>query len=422
MMTVSLPPTRNSGFSRPDPCAGAALKALLFSLLLSPVVCSGESLVEAAPAEAGLPATLTEALSGVLRGAVEQNQIAGAEAMVLLGDEIVYHGAEGFLQKDLQPIPIDRGTLFDLASLTKVLVTTTSLMILVERGEIELSDPVSKHLSDFRRAGYEGITLRSLLTHTSGLPHLTGFFERHRGKVIYRRNLFDLPLRAQPGTTRVYSDTGMIVAGWVVEEAAGMRLDRFASENIFKPLGMTSTGFNPPYREWTRTAATEYCPWRDKILRGEVHDENAWSLGGVAGHAGLFSTASDLAVFCRMMLQEGEWNGVRILSAESVREMITPQPLPDSEFQGLGWQLQEERGQKTGSLISPRTYGHTGFTGTSLWLDPDYDLAVILLTNAVHPSRITAERAPVRQGFHRIVSEAVEASIPSRYSPPSPRK
>lgn len=419
-MTVNLPPTRSSGFSRPLLNVLAAARLLVLSVLLSPALCPAESLVEVAPADAGLPATLTEALRGVLREAVEKNQIAGAEAMVLLGDNVVYHGAEGFLQKVLQPVPIEDGALFDLASLTKVVVTTTSLMILVERGEIDLSDPVSKHLSDFRRAGYEDITIRSLLTHTSGLPHLTGFFEKHRGKVIYRRNLFDLPLRAEPGTTRVYSDTGMIVAGWVVEEAAGMRLDRFASENIFKPLGMTSTGYNPPYREWTRTAATEYCPWRDKILRGEVHDENAWSLGGVAGHAGLFSIAADLAVFCRMMLQEGEWNGARILGAESVREMITPQPIPDSDFQGLGWQLQEERGQKTGSLISPRTYGHTGFTGTSLWLDPDYDLAVILLTNAVHPSRITAERAPVRQGFHRIVSEAVEASVqPRNQSPPS---
>lgn len=411
---------RSSGFSRPSLIGFAAARLLVLSLILTPAMRPAESMVEVAPADAGLPSTLTARLSEVLREAVERNQIAGAEAMVLLGDKVVYHGAEGFLQKVLQPVPIDKGALFDLASLTKVVVTTTSLMILLDRGEIDLSDPVSKHLSDFRREGYENITLRSLLTHTSGLPHLTGFFEKHRGKVIYRRNLFDLPLRAEPGTTRVYSDTGMIVAGWVVEEVAGMRLDRFASENIFKPLGMTSTGYNPPYREWTRTAATEYCPWRDKILRGEVHDENAWSLGGVAGHAGLFSTAADLAVFCRMMLQEGEWNGVRILSAESVRKMTTPQPIPDYEFQGLGWQIQEERGQKTGSLISPRTYGHTGFTGTSLWLDPDYDLAVILLTNAVHPSRITAERAPVREGFHRIVSEAVEASIPPKNpSPPA---
>jgi len=171
---------------------------------------------------------------------------------------------------------------------------------------------------------------------------------------------------------------------------------------------MDRTYFNPPYHEWTNTAATELCPWRGKVVRGEVHDENAYSLGGISGHAGLFSTATDLAIFSRMMLQEGEWNGVRILEEETVERMISPQSIPGEDFQGIGWWLQEERGDNVGSLISEKTFGHTGFTGPSLWMDPEYDLAVILLTNAIHPRRQDAERTPLRRAFHGAVAEGVE--------------
>jgi len=376
--------------------------------MLFPRLSFAENLVEIAPTEAGLPATFTIALDAILLEAVEKSQVAGAEGLVLLGDAVVYRGASGFIQKIPQPVPMQEETLFDLASLTKMIVTTTSMMILADRGEVQLSDPVAKHLSEFDREGYRDITIWNLLTHTSGLPHLVDFHKQYRGKVIYRRRLFDLPLKSRPGEKRVYSDTGFIVAGWVVEEVGGKRLDKFAEENIFQPLGMDSTHFNPPYREWTETAATELCPWREKVLRGEVHDENAFSLGGVAGHAGLFSTVSDLGVFCRMMLQGGEWNGKRILREETVRKMLTPQTIPDFKFQGVGWWLQEERGQKSGSLISSKTFGHTGFTGTSLWMDPEYDLAVILLTNAIHPRREDAERTPLRQAFHGAVAVAVE--------------
>ncbi|MCA9410326.1 MAG: serine hydrolase [Candidatus Omnitrophica bacterium] len=384
---------------------------LLGFVVLAPLSAYADELVEIAPKEAGLPATFTRTLDSILQEATDKKQVAGAEAMVLLGDSIVYHGTAGFIQKVPQPVPMHEETLFDLASLTKMVATTTSLMILCDRGEIALNDPVAKHLKDFDREGYRDITIWNLLTHTSGLPHLVGFYEKYRGKVIYRRHLFDLPMKSKPGEKRVYSDTGFMVAGWVVEAVSGKRLDKFAEENIFQPLGMNRTYFNPPYHEWTDTAATELCPWRGEVMRGEVHDENSYSLGGISGHAGLFSTVSDLAIFCRMMLQGGEWNGVRLLKQETVERMLTPQKIPDENYQGIGWWLQEERGQKVGSLISDKTFGHTGFTGTSLWMDPDYDLTVILLTNAIHPNRKDAERTPVRQAFHRVVAEGVEGLV-----------
>ncbi len=388
-------------------------KPFLFLSLLLPNLAFSEQLARVAPDEVGLPVTLTVALDSCLREATDKKQVAGAEAMVLLGDSIVYHGTAGFIQRIPQPVPIRNDTLFDLASLTKMVATTTSIMILVDRGEVSLSDPVAMYMQDFDREGFRDITVWNLLTHTSGLPPLIGFPKEYRGKVIYRRHLFDLPLRSKPGEKRVYSDTGFIVAGWLVEEISGLWLDKFVEKNLFEPLGMTKTFFNPPYHEWTRTAATELCPWRDKVMRGEVHDENSYSLGGIAGHAGLFSTVYDLAVFCRMMLQGGEWNGVRILKEETVETMLTAQTVPKEDFQGLGWWLQEERGQKSGSLISAKTFGHTGFTGTSLWMDPDYDVAVILLTNAIHPRREDAERTPLRQAFHDAVVRAVEGLNPS---------
>jgi serine-type D-Ala-D-Ala carboxypeptidase len=364
--------------------------------------------VRAWPQSVGLPATMTEELDAGLKKAVESGATSGVEAMALVGNRIVYHKAFGFAQKTPKQIPLRKDSLYDLASLTKVVVTTTSLMILVDRGDIDLDFPVKTYIPEFDGDGREDVTVRHLLTHTSGLGNLGRINLTHSGKQEYLEVIRQVKLHHTPGEDRIYSDLGMILAGFVVERVSGQPLDRFAEENVFRPLGMTHTFFNPPLAKRWRCAATELCKWRERVMQGEVHDENAFAMGGVAGHAGLFSRAKDLAVFCRMMLNHGTYNSKQILKEATVAKMLEPQPIPGYDRQALGWHLQEERGQKTGFLLSEKTYGHTGFTGTSIRIDPENDAVAILLGNAVHPRREGARREEYRVPFHEVFTNALE--------------
>ena len=381
----------------------------LMLLILSPPATAGERLVRAWPQSVGLPATMTEELDADLEEAVESGATSGVEAMALVENKIVYHEAFGFTQKTPEQVRLRRDALYDLASLTKVVVTTPSVMILVDRGRIDLDSPVKEYIPEFDGDGRDQVTVRHLLTHTSGLGNLGKIYLDHSGKEEYLEVICKVELKHSPGEDRIYSDLGMILAGFVVERVSGQPLDRFAEENIFRPLRMTHTFFNPPLAKRWRCAATELCLWRKRVMRGEVHDENAFAMGGVAGHAGLFSSAGDLAIFCRMMLSHGTYNGKQILKDATVDQMLEPQSIPGYEYQGLGWQLQEERGQKTGFLLSEKSYGHTGFTGTSICLDPENDAAVILLGNAVHPRREGAQRIEYRVPFHEVFTKALES-------------
>jgi CubicO group peptidase (beta-lactamase class C family) len=351
---------------------------------------------------------MTEDLDGVLKKAVDTGATSGVEAMALVGNKIVYHKAFGFAQKTPKQVPLRTDSLYDLASLTKVVVTTTSMMILVDRGEIDLDSPVKKYMPEFDGDGREKVTVRHLLTHTSGLGNLGKINLDHSGKEEYLEVIRKVELNHTPGEDRIYSDLGMILAGFVVERVSGQPLDRFAEESIFRPLGMTHTFFNPPLAKRWRCATTELCLWRKRVMQGEVHDENAFAMGGVAGHAGLFSSAGDLAIFCRMMLRHGTYDGKQILKEATVAQMLEPQSIPGYQYQGLGWQLQEERGQKTGFLLSAKAYGHTGFTGTSICIDPENDAVAILLGNAVHPRREGAWREEYRVPFHEVLTKALE--------------
>jgi CubicO group peptidase (beta-lactamase class C family) len=380
---------------------------LFFLLLWAPSSTSHPSLVLSTPASAGFPETFPADLDRALQEATDRGATAGAEGLVLVGNKIVYHNAKGFLKKTPNEVPLRKDAVFDLASLTKVVVTTTSVMILVERGKIDLDEPVHTYLPEFTGFGKDAITVRQLLTHSSGLGNMSGVYFLKPGKRGYREFVWRIGLANEPGSERVYSDLGLTIAGWLVERVSGRPLDEFAEKEIFKPLGMKQTFFLPPLSKRWRCAATEKCPWRGRVLQGEVHDENAFAMGGVAGHAGLFSTAKDLALFCRMMLNGGSYDRGRILHPETVREMTRPQPLADYNRQGLGWWIQEEMGQKPGWLRSGKSYGHTGFTGTSLWLDPENDVAAILLMNAIHPNRQDADRTFLRQRFHEIIVEAL---------------
>jgi CubicO group peptidase (beta-lactamase class C family) len=277
-------------------------------------------------------------------------------------------------------------TVFDLASLTKVVATAPSVMLLVQNGRLKLDDPVSKYLPAFGQAGKKKVTLRELLVHYSGLP---ADLRQTRRRRITSKNalsrIYQARLVAPPGQRFIYSDLGFVVLGKVVEKVTGQSLARFAQEHIFSPLGMVSTGFLPRPEVVPNTAPTERLK-EGGMLRGHVHDPLASMLGGIAGDAGLFSTARDLARFCQMFLQQGSLNGVEILRSDTVALMTSPQS-PDGkpDIRGFGWDIQSTYSSVKGSFFSATSYGHTGYTGTSLWIDPETQTFLIILTNRVHP-------------------------------------
>ncbi|MGH7719751.1 MAG: serine hydrolase domain-containing protein, partial [Gemmatimonadaceae bacterium] len=272
-----------------------------------------------------------------------------------------------------------RTTIYDLASLTKVVATTTAIMILYDRGKVRLDDPVSKYLPSFTGGEKGRVTIRHLLAHHSGLPSGRDVWRTARSAAEARRQVLATPLVAAPGRKQLYSDLGPDILGFVVEAVSGETLDVFLDRRVFRPLRMRSTSFRPAPRMRARTAPTEPAPPRGYPLRGEVHDENAFALGGVAGHAGLFSTAADLSIFAQMMLNGGVYNGIRIASDSAVA-LFTSRA---AGSRALGWEICEGAGA-CGHNLGAGAYGHTGFTGTSLWIDPEREMFVILLTNWVH--------------------------------------
>jgi CubicO group peptidase (beta-lactamase class C family) len=273
-------------------------------------------------------------------------------------------------------------TIYDLASLTKVIGTTTAIMVLYDQGLIGLDDKVSKYLPEFSGGYKDSVTIRLLLEHRSGLPAGRDLWRLASTPAEARQIVLTTPLEYRPGTGYIYSDLGAITLGLLVEKISGERLDNFLQEHVFGPLGMENTFFLPSDSVRYRIAPTEVTPPRGYPLRGEVHDENAYALGGVAGHAGLFSTAADLSIFAQMILNGGEYDGVRVISDSTVR-LFTKRA---AGSRALGWAMAD--GQwGSGRFLSNDAFGHVGYTGTSLWIDPDREMFVVLLTNRVHAAR-----------------------------------
>ncbi|MBT4177831.1 MAG: serine hydrolase, partial [Candidatus Marinimicrobia bacterium] len=282
--------------------------------------------------------------------------------------------------------------IFDLASITKVISTTSAIMNLVDSKQIKLDDPIVKHLAAFKgkqRKYFEQkpkVTIRHLLTHTGGLPPFKRYYKINNksGQAILDSVYNTEPIYGLEAQMK-YSDVGLIVLGKMVEQITEMPLDTFVDSLIFEPLGMTSTFFNPTSEKLHRIVPTEYSP-DGQLIHGKVHDENAYSLGGVAGHAGLFSTAKDLARFSQMMLNGGIYGWKRIFREETVSLFTKRANIIEGNSRCLGWDSPD--GEASGGVyLSDQSFGHTGFTGTSLWIDPENDVIVILLTNAVHPNR-----------------------------------
>ncbi|HVZ76937.1 MAG TPA: serine hydrolase domain-containing protein [Gemmatimonadaceae bacterium] len=332
----------------------------------------------------------------VLDAAVADSAFPGAYAVV--GDHtgvIAEYGA-GHLDWDPSPRP-DAHTMWDLASLSKVTGMTSAMMQLVDQGKVKLDDPVQVYLPDWTGPGKERVTVRNLLTHTSGLPAFRAYDKITTNADSMAKLMFAEPLDTTPGARFVYSDIGAYIAGKLVERVSGERLDRYLAHHVFGPLGMHETMYNPPASLIPRIAPTEVDPLRGGKLRGKVHDERAYYLGGISAHAGIFSSGHDLARFAQMYLDGGALGKVRVFRPQTVIAFTT---LQDSALsnRALGWEKPNGT-NSAGHLLSRSAFGHTGFTGTSIWMDPANDVYLILLTNRVDPTRANTKIGHVRIQF-----------------------
>ncbi len=349
--------------------------------LLAPI--AADKLPVRPPVEVGMSAERLANIDRVVRRGLSAGGYPGAAVVVGRRGAVALQRGYGRLgwTASSPAVTADK-TIYDLASLTKVVATTTAAMILYDEGRLALDEQVATYLPAFAGGTKDQVTVRQLLTHHSGLPAGKQLWRMALNREQAKRIVLETPLICSPGKCFLYSDLGADVLGWVIEEIAGQSLDVFLNERLFEPLGLNDTFFNPSHTLQARIAPTEVAPPRGYPLKGEVHDENAFALGGVAGHAGLFSTASDLAVFAEMMLNGGIYDGVRIVSDSTVARFTAR----TAGTRALGWDTADGDGG-SGEYLSDRSYGHTGYTGTSIWIDPDRDMFVILLTNRVHAAR-----------------------------------
>ena len=331
-------------------------------------------------------------------------------AVVLIGHDgqVVYRKAFGerSLVPERRPMAVD--TIFDMASMTKVMATTTAVMQLVEQGKIVLSAPVSDYWPEFKQNGKELVTIRELMTHYSGLPPDLELKPAWTGYDTAMQMIVAAQLNVPPGTRFIYSDINFETLGEIVRRVSGESLDVYCAEHIFKPLGMKDTLFKPPATLRNRIAPTQYEHGESgPVLWGVVHDPTSRFMGGVAGHAGLFSTADDVSTFAQMLLNGGAYNGARILSPLSIEKMTTPQTPPGkTALRGLGWDIDSPFASNRGELFDVGSFGHTGYTGTSLWVDPVTKTYIILLTNRVHPNN-KGEVGGVRTAISTLVAGAL---------------
>ena len=355
-------------------------------------------------------------IDALVRDAIAAKQTPGAVVVVGQGDRTLYEKAFGSraLVPAVEPMSID--TVFDVASLTKVVATTTAVMTLIEDGRLRLNDPVAAHIPGFERYGKGNITIRHLLTHVSGLRPDVDLHPWTGYDTAIELAKDEVPT-APPNESFVYSDINFFLLGHIVSRISGETLDAYTRRVVFEPLGMNETGFNPPQSLLRRIAPTERCAGPDPgtpckrpdapPLRGVVHDPTARRMGGVAGHAGLFSTARDLQRFVRMLINGGQLDGVRVLSAASVRAMSSPQTPPGLRaVRGFGWDIDTQFSSNRGDLFPIGSFGHTGFTGTSIWVDPASGGWVIFLSNRVHPDA-TGDVTPLRARVATVAAAAL---------------
>jgi beta-N-acetylhexosaminidase len=381
----------------------------------------------AQPEDVGMDATLLTVVDSIISAHIDNGATPGAALAVGRGGRLVRLNGYGTIDRRPGFPAVTDSTLFDMASITKVMATTTAVMMLVDDGVLSLDDPVRKHLPEWRGSeAKQNVTLRNLLLHNAGLAAYGPLWRELRGRDQYRARITAMSLEYEPGTRTVYSDFGFILLALIAEQASGRPLDVFLRDRLFGPLGMRDTGFNPlqwPYGMMTLAAEPVRTPpaplmpriapteidtvFRMRHMRGQVHDENAFALGGVAGHAGLFSSARDMAVFAQLLLNRGFYGGRRYIDPATV-DLFTRRAAPGSS-RALGWDTPAGM-SSSGSLFSAASFGHTGFTGTSIWIDTEQDVFVVLLTNRVNPTRDNQRHAAMR----REVADAVQRAITDR--------
>jgi CubicO group peptidase (beta-lactamase class C family) len=343
------------------------------------------------------------AASVVQRG-VEEHAFPAAVVEVGTRVDVLWQQAFGRLDYDPDSNPTETSTIFDLASLTKVIVTTSLVMQLVERGTLALNHPVRKWIPEWRGKDREAVTVKSLLTHSSGLTAWLPFYRDHAGRQEFQHAICSLPLEYPPDTQAIYSDLGFILLGFIVEDA-GEDSFREQGMQLLSTLTSATLMFNPPARLRRSIAPTEHDPWRGRRLIGEVHDENCWALGGAAGHSGLFGTAQAVGDFARVILGALKGTDARLAAAGTVR-LFVKRSAAATGSRALGWDTMMPT-SSCGTKMSTSAFGHTGFTGTTLWIDPKREVYVVFLTNRVNPTRENTAIQQIRPALHDAVMSAL---------------
>jgi len=372
----------------------------------APRIVPVDVLTAAPPIAVGFDPELPARLDSIVRVGLEQGAAPGAALAVARYGRLVHLKGYGATDYAAGAPTVDPTTIYDLASLTKVVATTTAAMILEEEGKLDLSRTVQSYLPEFSAPDKAAITVRMLLTHRGGLEAFAPLWKESRGRAEYLAQINARPLANPPGTKVVYSDWDFVLMGMIVERITGTTLDAFTAARVFGPLGMSSTRFTPDTSDaalMQRITFTALDTLRGQ-LHGTVHDPNAWALGGVSGHAGLFSTARDLAIFVQMLLNGGTYAGVRIVKPTTVARWTSAQDVASSR--ALGWDSPSAV-SSAGRFFSPRSFGHTGYTGTSIWIDPERGLFVVLLMNRVNSRGEATRHVQLR----RDVADAVQSAI-----------
>jgi CubicO group peptidase (beta-lactamase class C family) len=364
------------------------------------------TLVEASPLAVGMDTTFPLRLDSIVRVAIAEGAAPGVALAVGRYGRLVHLRGYGTLDYGASTLPVTPATLYDLASLTKVVATTTAAMILEESGKLDIGRTVASYLPELNAPDKATITVRMLLTHSGGFEAYAPLYEHLRGRAEFIAAINQRPLAYPPSTNTVYSDWDMVLMQAVIERISGLPLDQFVEGHLAFPLGMKDTRFNPDTGNALlrrRIAPTSYDTMRGE-LQGTVHDGNAWALGGVSGHAGLFSTARDLAIFAQFLLDGGTYGDVRILGPQTIARWTARQS--GSASRALGWDTPAPS-SSAGRYFSPRSFGHTGFTGTSLWIDPERGLFVVLLMN-----RVTVRGEGTRHvQLRRDIADAVQSAV-----------
>lgn len=402
--------------------AAAARVTVVLFVLLGGAMCHAQAppkLARATPEAVGMSSEILNRIDQIAAEGLRRRLMPGAVVLIARGQRVVFHRAYGLreYEPDRQPMAID--TVFDMASVTKPVATGTSVMKLIEQGKLELDAPAAQYIPEFAANGKGSVTVRQLLTHQGGLIPDNSIRDYDDGPETAFKRIWNLKFHVEPGTKFVYTDVGFIVLAEIVRRVSGLDVNAFARRHVFEPLGMMETGYLPGDALRARTAPTEKREGR--WMRGEVHDPRAWRLGGIAGHAGLFSTAEDLAVYAAMMKGGGTYHGVQILKPETVAEMTRANEIKDGTLRGLSWDMRSGYSYNRGDLMSPRAFGHGGFTGNVFWMDPELDLTFIFLSNRVHPDgkgsvnrlagRMATVAAAAIEGRDRPVTSRVRTGI-----------